>query len=100
MSYPFNPAKTIVNGWQGGPLSSINWAATMIVIAGLIGILILIKRADVGFVLVLIWAFYGIYAKQSGNTTADVGNILLAAKVVMALLAVAAASKFRKWLTV
>lgn len=88
------------NGWEGGPLSPINWAATMIVIAGLIGILILIKRADVGFVLVLIWAFYGIYAKQSGNTTAEVGNILLAAKVVMALLAVAAASKFKKWLTV
>lgn len=88
------------NGWQGGPLSPVNWAATMIVIAGLIGILMLVKKADVGFVLVLIWAFYGIYAKQSANTTADVDNILLAAKVAMALLAVAAVSRFRKWLTV
>lgn len=88
------------NGWQGGAIAHISWAAIMIVVAGLIGILILVKKADVGFVLVLIWAFYGIYAKQSGNTTADVDNILLAAKVVMALLAVAAASKFKKWLTV
>ncbi|WP_020539460.1 tryptophan-rich sensory protein [Lewinella cohaerens] len=88
------------NGWQGGAIGPISWAAVMIVIAGLIGILILVKRADIGFVLVLIWAFYGIYAKQSGNTTADVDSILLAAKVVMALLAVAAASRFKKWLTV
>ena len=52
-------------GWNGFGISEMNWTIIMISTATLIGIVILFKRKDWAYALVLIWAFYGIYAKRS-----------------------------------
>lgn len=88
------------NGWQGGPINPVNWAAIMIAIATIIGIAMLIRKADVAYVLVLIWAVYGIFAKQSLNVAAEVDAILLTAQISMAALAIVAATRFKRWLKV
>jgi hypothetical protein len=48
----------------------------MISVVALLGIFMIWRTAAVPYVLVLIWAFYGIYSKQSLNTNMDVQPIL------------------------
>jgi hypothetical protein len=86
-------------GWRGGPLSEVAWTAIMIATATLIGLLVLYRRSDVGYALVLIWAFYGIYTKQSANTVQDVQLILTGLLVGMGLLGVGALLRVKRWLS-
>ncbi|MCB0638495.1 MAG: hypothetical protein KDC54_17820, partial [Lewinella sp.] len=53
-------------GYSGAPLGAANWAALVIAVAVIIGLLVLYRRHDWIYTAVLIWAFYGIYAKRSG----------------------------------
>lgn len=70
--------------WDGGILSPSVWTITMISVASLIGIFITERYREPAFLLVLIWAFFGIYSKwtntenQSISTAAFVELILLA----------------------
>src|SRR4051812_17566431 len=48
-------------------IAAPTWAAIMIVVATLIGLVIATTRRDIGFVLVLVWAFIAIINKQSGT---------------------------------
>lgn len=90
----------VANGWQGGPFDPVTWAAIMVTVATVIGIIVLVKKADVAYVLVLIWAFYGVFAKHSLNVVADTEALLWATKISMVVLAIAAAARFKRWLTV
>jgi tryptophan-rich sensory protein len=57
------------------------WAAIMLVVATLVGLIIATTRRDVGFVLVFVWAFTAIINKQSATpvvtTTAAITVIVL-----------------------
>ncbi len=53
-------------GWGGFGLSEAFWATLVIIVGALITIAIIITRKDIGFSLVVIWAFFGIYLKRSG----------------------------------
>lgn len=77
-------------GWQGGPLSEVAWAATMIAVATTVGLLVLYFRRDVAFAAVLVWAFWGIFSKQRGHVDMDVEAITITALVGMGLLGVTA----------
>ena len=75
-----------VSGWRGGPISQPIWTIIMIVIATLIGALMVFLRNEIGYPLVLTWAFVGIWVKQQGNT-----NVVAITALVMAILVAALA---------
>lgn len=50
--------------WDGGFLSPEYWTIAMISIAALLGLFIAYRFKEPAFLLVLIWAFFGIYSKR------------------------------------
>jgi hypothetical protein len=75
-----------VVGWRGAPLSEALWAAIMLVVASIIGLLMIFTRRELAYPLVLVWAFVGIWVKQ-GNTPL-VATTALAAAIVLGVAAV------------
>lgn len=51
-------------GWRGAPLDAPMWAAIMIVVATLVGLVFALNFGDAAYTLVLVWAFFGIYVRQ------------------------------------
>lgn len=56
-------------GWDGWGLSDATWAAIMIGVATVLGLIMLARHRDVGFVMVLAWAFVGIAVAQRPDRT-------------------------------
>jgi hypothetical protein len=52
-------------GWDGSPLKESYWAIAMIIVAAFINLVILIKKRDIFFALVYLWAAYGIIVARS-----------------------------------
>ncbi len=73
-------------GWRGLPLSEALWAAIMLVVAAVLGVLMIFTRREVAYPLVLVWAFVGIWVKQ-GNTPLVAMTALITA-VLLGVLAV------------
>jgi tryptophan-rich sensory protein len=71
-------------------IAAPTWAAIMLVVATLLGLIMAVTRRDVGFVLVLVWAFTAIINKQSATpvvtTTASVTVIVLLVVLVGSIL--------------
>lgn len=51
--------------WNGFGIPAPVWAVIMLAVASLLGVLMALKRRDVGYLLVLVWAFIGIAVKQT-----------------------------------
>lgn len=51
-------------GWRGQPLSQEIWTVLVISVAAVIGVFMILKRREVAFALVLVWAFIGIFIQQ------------------------------------
>lgn len=71
-------------------ISGPTWAAIMLVVATLVGIVLVVTRRDWAYILVFVWAFTAIISKQAG--IAIVTNT--AAVTVVVLIVVTAASLF------
>ncbi len=71
--------------WSGGFLSHEYWTIAMISIAALLGLFIALKFKEPAFLLVLIWAFFGIYSKW---ITTEHEMIAIASRVAGVVLAV------------
>ena len=56
-------------GWSGWGISDAIWAMIMLIIAAIIGIVVILKRRDSAYGLVLVWAFVGIAIKHAGTAT-------------------------------
>jgi hypothetical protein len=79
-------------GWSGGTLPEVTWAAIMAGVAVLAGLAFLLKFGDIPYVLVILWALYGIYSRQvqmAGdlptaplNMTILIGGGVLAAGII------------------
>jgi benzodiazapine receptor len=69
-------------GWGGWGISPVTWAAVMLFVAAVITLLVNWTRADVAYVLVIVWAFAGIAVKQA--------NVELVARAARALALVVA----------
>lgn len=71
--------------WDGRPLNNVFWASLMLIIAALLNLFILIKKRDIFFAMVYLWAAYGIIMARSaempeGNTWisgAAVGGMIM-----------------------
>ena len=81
----------IAQNW-GSPLGiePAVWATIMLLVATLVGVIFATTRRDVGFVLVLVWAFGAIVSKQSASplvaTTALVTAIVLLVVLAASIL--------------
>ena len=75
-------------GWNGGPIAPEWWTVIMLAVATVLGLLFGLRLHDGAYVLVLAWAFAGIWVKQSATPT--VAMTALALSVVMTVVAVVA----------
>lgn len=72
--------------WNGGILSPTTWTLTMITIATALGIYISGRFREPAFLLVLIWALYGIYGKWNGTENNIIAITALAALLLLVVL--------------
>ncbi len=74
-------------GWNGFGISAEIWTVIMIVIAVVLGILMTLRRQEIAYPLVLVWAIFGINQNSIGgpfvHTTALVAAIVLLAAVFL-----------------
>ncbi len=85
-----NVAATLrVAGWNGWGIAPEVWTAIMLVVATVIGALVILRRADIAYGLVLIWAFVGIIARFPDVPLVAISAGLTAAIVVVLLIIVA-----------
>ena len=81
------------SGFEGEYLVAI----AMIVVATLLGVTMLFRRKDIPYVLVLIWAFFGIYSANKQSTFDVSQQVMVATLIAMAALVVVSISiLFRK----
>ena len=77
-------------GWDGAPLPAAWWAVILLAVGVALAFLMSMKRRDWAYILVLIWAYAGIAAKQADTplvaNAAWVGVVLLAVLAVSAIL--------------
>jgi benzodiazapine receptor len=79
--------------WDGAGIPPQVWAVIMLAVGVVLALAISLTRADLAYVLVLIWAYVGIAVKQSGAPL--VANAALVAAGVLVLLVVWSA--LRRW---
>jgi hypothetical protein len=84
----------VSQGWGGWGISPANWAAVMIAAGVVIGLSMLFLRRDLGYALVLVWAFYGIWSARSveGQEAAPVASAAL-----MAIIALVVSTAVAGW---
>jgi hypothetical protein len=70
-----------ISNWDGWGINSTNWTAIMLVVATVIAATVAIKRADIAFICVFVWAYIAIAIRQANNPTilitAGLGAIVL-----------------------
>lgn len=72
-------------GWDGFGVSPETWAIVVILMATAIAALMAIRRRDIAYELVIIWAFYGIAVEHSSEAVIP-GLLFVCAIVVVAVL--------------
>ena len=82
-----NVATTLVSlNWDGFGIAPQTWASAIIVIALLVASIVIIKRRDIAYSLVIAWAFIGISAAQRNENIVTLTQF--SAIIVLILLAV------------
>ncbi|HEY6042020.1 MAG TPA: tryptophan-rich sensory protein [Anaerolineae bacterium] len=69
--------------WDGFGISPELWAVIMLVIAAAIALAMALTRAEVAYLLVIVWAFVGIAVKQSATPMVANTALVMAALVVL-----------------
>jgi benzodiazapine receptor len=87
-------ALQINSGFDDVLLTAINWTLLKLAVSGAIGAIMAIRYRDITFTLVVAWAAYGIYVKQSG-TAAVAGAALTLSLLALMLAGVAVWSRVR-----
>lgn len=72
--------------WDGGFLSPTIWTMTMMTIASALGIFISRRYDEPSFLIVLIWALFGIYSKWHGSENNTIAETALIELIVLAVL--------------
>ncbi len=73
--------------WDGAPLSPLAWTLILLAAGVVIGGLVSFTRRDIGYALVLAWAFAGISVKWIGEPVLNVAGFAAAALVLALLVA-------------
>ncbi|MFM7428638.1 MAG: hypothetical protein ACKO1F_01930 [Flammeovirgaceae bacterium] len=72
--------------WDGGFLSPEIWTVTMIAIAAVLGLFMAYRFKEPAFLLVLMWAFFGIYSKWVNTDFQLIADAARIATVVLAIM--------------
>jgi len=83
-------ALTAIN-WDGWGISDVAWTILVIIIAMIITLSVIIKRKDIAFSLVIVWALIGIIVKQIENQ-----SIFITASVSAVIIMIALATRLVK----
>lgn len=73
-------------GWEGSFLSPQVWAIILCIVATLLAIFIAIRFQEPAFLVVLMWALFGIYSKQINTPYQQIATIALMEIVILALV--------------
>lgn len=76
----------IALGWEGGVLTPQWWTIIMITIAAALGGLVAYRFNEPSFLLVLIWALFGIYLRWNETENAIVSNYSLIMMIALGLI--------------
>ena len=72
--------------WHGGFLTEEHWTVVMLVIVTLLGLAIAFKFKEPAFLLVLMWAFFGIYSRWVETEYELISNTARIAAIAMAVV--------------
>jgi hypothetical protein len=73
-------------GWGGWGIPDVIWAVIMLVIATAIGLLVVFRRNDPAYGLVLVWAFVGIARKHMGTSSVELTAWITAGMMMLFVL--------------
>ena len=74
--------------WDRFGISPLNWIIIIIAVGTLLTILMLVLRKDIAFSLVVLWAFLGIWIKQTQQTPTTDVNVATTASIAMILIVI------------
>lgn len=72
--------------WGGFGIPGHYWAAVMIVVAGIVNVLVLLKKRDVFFSLVFLWAALGIIVARRAEMSPESDMVAVTAMVTMGIV--------------
>ena len=79
------------SNWDGWGINSTYWTAIMLVVATIIAAMVVIKRADIPFTCVFIWAYVAIAIRQLNNPTISITAV--ASAIILGILLVFSRNK-------
>jgi translocator protein len=72
-------------GWGGGIIPPTVWTVIVLLVATALGAVLIFTRREVAYPLVLVWAFAGIYVKQSATQMVAITALVLALVLLLML---------------
>ncbi|MET6997156.1 hypothetical protein [Chitinophaga defluvii] len=81
-------ALMVYYGWDGAGISQVNWAVLMIGIGTLLSLIMILRRNNITYALVSIWAFYGILLKREQADVMEESPVIHASIIAMGVIAV------------
>lgn len=82
-------------GWSGWGLSAQVWTVIMLLVATIVGLLMLLRKLDFAYALVLVWSFAGIAVKQASTNLAVTRTAILGAALLLIVSAITIISKMK-----
>jgi hypothetical protein len=73
-------------GWDGFGIADATWAAVLLVVATVITSLMILRRRDLVYAGVIVWAFAGIAVKQSATPLVATTAVIMAVVIVVVAL--------------
>ena len=73
--------------WNGWGINPAIWAVIMMVISAVVAVIVLLTRNDIAYVLVIIWALFGIGVKQSNTSLVATSANVLASLLLIIMVA-------------
>lgn len=70
-------ALLVTIGWTGNPLTESTWTIIMLIIGTALAAIMLFRRSNFAYALVIIWAFYGIFSKRQTSTNPEIAQTTL-----------------------
>ena len=72
--------------WSGSVLTPAQWTMTLISVATVLGIIISVRFREPAFLLILIWALFGIYSKWSNTENAPIAITAIAELILVSVV--------------
>jgi len=86
----------VVSGWNGFGLSPVFWTISVILVGVLLAFAMILRRKEIAYPLVLIWAFAGIYVVRQDIPAVGLTAAVAAAAIFVFLLGVQVNRLFKK----